>query len=174
MMMNSNSTTSKSQKKSTLIFWIESNSTYIGIAQKGGGEVDIFFSGSFIGSPFCYHNKVIVWKKWLTFGHMTRPQTSPFHLLFLLCPILPFQPWKRSKTLVCGPFFFTWEWIINTTIMALTTIHNLVYKQLLWSIFPPQNASGSLTSFFWTTCSFGFGNILNTYLKSTIMLPRWR
>ena len=83
-------------------------------------------------------------------------------------PVMPHLAISALKTIQnfgVWSFFFTWEWIINTTIMALTTIHNLVYKQLLWSIFPPQNASRSLTSFFWTTCSFGFGNILNTYLK---------
>ena len=83
-------------------------------------------------------------------------------------PVMPHLAISALKTIQnfgVWSFFFTWEWIINTTIMALTTIHNLVYKQLLWSIFPPQNASGSLTSFFWTTCFFGFGNILNTFLK---------
>ena len=80
-------------------------------------------------------------------------------------PHLAISALKTTQNYGVWSFFFTWEWIINTTIMALTTIHNLVYKQLLWSIFPPQNAGGSLTSFFWTTCFFGFGNILNTYLK---------
>ena len=94
------------------------------------------------------------------------PDPSPAHSTSSSCyaPSCHFSL-ENDPKLWCVVFFFTWEWIINTTIMALTTIHNLVYKQLLWSIFPPQNAGGSLTSFFWTTCFFGFGNILNTYLK---------
>lgn len=48
----------------------------------------------------------------VTFGHTSTPTTSNTHNSKL---------WWWS--------FFTWEWIINTTIMALTTIHNPVYKQ---------------------------------------------
>ena len=54
-----------------------------------------------------------------------------------------FWAWELNQNFG-GGLFFTWEWIINTTIMALTTIHNPVYKQLLCAVGFSTNV---LTSF---------------------------
>ena len=162
MMMNSNSTTSKSQKKSTLIFWIESNSTYS--TERRRRSWHLFF-WQFYWVSFLLPQQSHCVKKMVDFWTYDPTPDQPIPPPLPVMPHLAISALKTTQNYGVWSFFFTWEWIINTTIMALTTIHNLVYKQLLWSIFPPQNAGGSLTSFFWTTCFFGFGNILNTYLK---------
>ena len=136
MMMNSNSTTSKSQKKSTLIFWIESNSTYS--TERRRRSWHLFF-WQFYWVSFLLPQQSHCVKKMVDFWTY---DPAPAHLL--LCPHPAISALKTIQNFGGGPFFFTWEWIINTTIMALTTIHNPVYKQLLCAVGFSTNV---LTSF---------------------------